>query len=104
LEGRTSGGPLTYGRITTDDAAGRIRAYVGEGTYTDDELNTFGARAVVEVPNLQKLMRHICRNGFEHHAVMNKSQTADVLAEAFENYLKWDVYYHERPGELTRAD
>jgi hypothetical protein len=49
-------------------------------------------------------MRHICRNGFEHHAVMNKSQTADVLAEAFENYLKWDVYYHERPGELTRAD
>ena len=31
LEGRTPAGPLTFGRITTDDHRGKIRAYVGKG-------------------------------------------------------------------------
>jgi len=93
LEGRTPAGPLTYGRLTTDDANGRIRAYVGQGELTDDELNTFGNRAVAKIPNLQELMRFVCANGFEHHVVMNQSHTAGVLEEAFGNYLGWDVYH-----------
>ncbi len=99
LEGRTPAGPVTYGRVSTDDVSGKIRAYVGEGRFTDDDLRTFGTRAVVEVPKLQSLLRYICRNGFEHHAAMNKSHTAAVLAEAFERYLDWDVHYHGRPLE-----
>jgi L-fucose isomerase-like protein len=51
------------------------------------------------VPKLQKLLRYICRQGFEHHAAMNGSHTAGVLAEALETYLGWDVHYHERPEE-----
>jgi len=94
LAGRTPSGPVTFGRISTDDRNGQIAAYVGEGRFTDDELKTFGNRAVVEVPDLQKLMRMICRRGFEHHAAMNASHTADVLVEAFEQYLGWDVYRH----------
>ncbi len=62
---------------------------------TNDELNTFGTRAVAQVPQLQKLLRYVCANGFEHHVVMNASHTADVLAEAFGKYLGWEVYYHE---------
>jgi L-fucose isomerase-like protein len=54
------GSPPTTGRGAS--------AYVGEGRFTDDPLQTFGTRAVVEVPDLQGLMRYICRNGFEHHA------------------------------------
>jgi L-fucose isomerase-like protein len=99
LDGRTPASPLTYGRITTDDTAGTVRAYVGEGVLTNDELKTFGNRAVAHVPKLQKLMRHVCREGFEHHVVMNASSTAGVLAEAFERYLGWEVYHHEAPGE-----
>ncbi len=99
LEGRTPEGLLTYGRITTDDPNGRIRTYVGEGRLTNDELKTFGNRAVAELPKLQKLMRHVCAEGFEHHVVMNLSHTAGILAEAFDNYLGWEVYYHERPEE-----
>jgi L-fucose isomerase-like protein len=99
LEGRTPAGLVTYGRLSTDDVSGKIRAYVGEGQFTDDDLRTFGTRAVVEVPKLQTLMRYICRNGFEHHAAMNKAHTAAVLAEAFETYLDWDVYYHGKPAE-----
>jgi L-fucose isomerase-like protein len=99
LDGRTPAAPLTYGRITTDDAAGAIRTYVGQGELTNDELKTFGNRAVARVPKLQKLMRHVCREGFEHHVVMNASSTAGVLAEAFERYLGWEVYHHEAPQE-----
>jgi len=99
LDGRTPAAPLTYGRITTDDAAGAIRTYVGQGELTNDELKTFGNRAVARVPKLQKLMRHVCREGFEHHVVMNASSTAGVLAEAFERYLGWEVYHHEGPQE-----
>jgi L-fucose isomerase-like protein len=94
LEGRTPSGPLTFGRITTDDLRGVIRAYVGEGELTNDELRTFGTRAVARVPQLQKLMRYICNEGFEHHVVMNASRTAGVLAEAWERYLGWEVYRH----------
>jgi L-fucose isomerase-like protein len=99
LEGRTPAGPLTYGRITTDDNRGVIRAYVGEGRLTNDELKTFGNRAVAHVPKLQKLLRHVCAKGFEHHVVMTLSHTAAVLEEAFGNYLGWEVHHHEKPEE-----
>lgn len=99
LDGRTPAAPLTYGRITTDDAAGVIRTYVGQGELTNDELKTFGNRAVARVPKLQKLMHHVCREGFEHHVVMNASHTAGILAEAFGRYLGWEVYHHEAPQE-----
>ena len=102
LAGRTPGGrPVTFARVSTDDRHGRIVSYVGEGRFTDDPLETFGTRAVVEVPELQSLMRYICRHGFEHHAAMNASASADVLVEAFEQYLGWDVYQHGAMPERT---
>ena len=94
LAGRTPSGPVTFGRVSTDDRNGRIAAYVGEGQFTDDPLNTFGTRAVVHVPELQRLMRFICRHGFEHHAAMNASRSARVLAEAMDTYLDWNVHVH----------
>ena len=95
VAGRTPSGPVTFARIATDDVAGQIRAYVGQGRFTDDSLDTFGSRAVIEVTDLQRLMRYICRNGFEHHAAMNGSLCANVLVESFETYLGWEVYLHE---------
>lgn len=95
LDGRTPAMPLTFGRISTDDCKGIIKAYVGEGELTNDELKTFGNRAVAQINNLQGLMKYVCRNGFEHHVVMNASKTAGILQEAFENYLGWETYNHE---------
>jgi len=97
LEGRTPAGPLTFGRITTADPEGSIRAYVGEGELTNDPLDTFGNRAVARVPKLQSLMQQVCRRGFEHHVVMTCSQSASILTEALENYFGWDVYRHHSP-------
>jgi L-fucose isomerase-like protein len=99
LEGRTPAGPVTFGRVSTDDTAGVVSAYVGEGDFTDDPLDTFGTRAVVRVPNLQRLMRRICCNGFEHHAAMNGSHCSVAVAEALSNYMGWDVYHHDAPEE-----
>ena len=92
LDGRTPAMPLTYGRISTDDCKGIIKAYIGEGELTNDPLNTFGNRAVAQINNLQGLMHYVCRNGFEHHVVMNASKTAGILKESFENYLGWETY------------
>ena len=79
LEGRTPAGRMTFGRVSTDDLTGKIRAYFGEGHFTDDPLDTFGTRAVVEVPRLRELMHFVCLNGFEHHAAMNASHCAAPL-------------------------
>jgi L-fucose isomerase-like protein len=95
MEGRTPAGPLTYARFTTDDTAGVVRGYVGQGETTSDELNTFGHRAVAHVPRLQELLHYICENGFEHHVAMNASLVGDVLAEACGKYLGWAMHVHK---------
>ena len=95
VSGRVPPGPLSYARVSSDDRHGRLQAYVGDGLFVDDPLDTFGSRAVVEVPHLQELLRHICKHGFEHHAAMNRSHSAAVLNEAFTTYFGWDVYYHK---------
>ena len=51
-----------------------MRGYVGEGRFTNDPLNTFGGAGVVEIPQMQGLLRYICENGFEHHVAANLSQ------------------------------
>jgi L-fucose isomerase-like protein len=94
LAGRTPAGPMSYGRVSTDDTSGRIRAYVGDANFTNDPLETFGTRAVVQIPQLQELMQFICLNGFEHHTAMTASHCAASVSEALGKYLGWDVYCH----------
>lgn len=95
LAGRIKPGPFTFARVSTDDINGRIRAYVGEGRFTDDPVTTFGGYGVVEIPNLQGLLQYICENGFEHHVAVNPSQVGRAVKEALSKYLGWDVYYHQ---------
>ena len=92
LHGRAPAGPVTFARVTTDDTHGEIRAFVGEGYMTDDPLDTYGTRAVVEVPGLQNLLQLMCRYGFEHHVAMNASRVAGAMAEALDVYMGWTVY------------
>ncbi len=93
--GRVKADPFTYLRISTDDLNGRIVAYVGEGKFTDDPIDTFGGYGVVEVPNFQGLLQYICENGYEHHVAVNLSLVADAIHEAFSRYLGWQTYYHQ---------
>jgi L-fucose isomerase-like protein len=86
--------PFTYLRLTTDDRAGKIKGYAGEGEVTRDKLETFGGCGVIRVPSLQGLLQYICENGFEHHVVMNLSRTADMVCEALAKYQGWPMYQH----------
>jgi len=51
--GRVKAGAMSFARFSTDDCAGVVRGYVGEGVFTNDSLNTFGGAGVVEIPHLQ---------------------------------------------------
>jgi L-fucose isomerase-like protein len=94
IVGRIAPGPFTYCRVSTDDFEGTIKAYLGEGTFTDDTLTTFGGYGVFEVPRMQQLLAFICENGFEHHVAATRANVAGMLEEAFGKYLEWDVYLH----------
>ena len=94
IVGRITPGPFTYARVSTDDLDGVIRAYVGEGQFTSDEMQTFGGYGVFEVPRLQALLRHICEHGFEHHVAATRARVSGAVAEAFGTYLNWSVYSH----------
>jgi L-fucose isomerase-like protein len=93
--GQVKAGAMSYARFSTDDKRGRIRGYVGEGTFTDDPLDTFGGAGVVKIPRLQSLLRYICDQGFEHHVAANFSTVAGAVHEAATRYLGWDVYWHK---------
>jgi L-fucose isomerase-like protein len=92
--GRVKASPMSFARFSTDDVRGCITGYVGEGEFTDDPLTTFGGAGVVRIPNLQKLLRFICENGFEHHVAANMATVAPAVHEAATRYLGWQVVQH----------
>jgi L-fucose isomerase-like protein len=92
--GKMKSGPLTFCRVSTDDLNGKMRAYVGEGEITRDQLNSFGGYGVVKIPGLQRLLHYICRNGYEHHVAVNISSYGAAVAEALSVYKGWEVHHH----------
>jgi L-fucose isomerase-like protein len=95
LDGTVKAGPMSFARFSTDDFTGKICGYVGEGAFTNDPLNTFGGAGVVEIPNMQELLRYICENGFEHHVAASFSTTAAPVYEAATKYLNWPMHWHK---------
>ncbi len=94
IKGHVAAGPMTFFRMDTDDWNGTIRAYLGEGEFTDDPFDMDGGIAVCKIPELRKLLGYMCQHGFEHHVAMVRSHCANVLDEAISKYLDWDLYHH----------
>jgi len=92
--GRVKAGPMSFARFSTNDRAGAIEGYVGEGEFTNDPLDTFGGAGVVHIPRLQELLRYICERGFEHHVAANLTRVAPTVHEATTRYLGWSVHQH----------
>jgi L-fucose isomerase-like protein len=99
VKGKVRAGEMTYFRLSTDDRAGTIKCYLGEGEFTDDPFPMDGGIAVSKVENLRGLMRFISQNGFEHHVAMVRGHHADVINEAVNRYLKWPHYHHNATPE-----
>ena len=94
IVGSVAAGSFTYCRVGTDDNNGQIRAYVGQGDFTGEKLNTFGGYGVISVLRFQELLQFICREGFEHHVAATKALVADAVDEALTVYKGWNVYHH----------
>ena len=90
--GRVKAGAMSFARFSTDDTAGIMRGYTGEGRFTGDPLNTFGGAGALHIPRPQQLLHYICENGFEHHVAANFSTVAGAVHEAATRYLGWQMY------------
>jgi L-fucose isomerase-like protein len=95
VKGKADPGPMTYLRISTDDRYGLIKGFLGEGEFTADPFNMSGGIAVCQIPNLQKLLKFMCKNGFEHHGAMVRSHCARIIEEALTTYMNWNIHLHE---------
>ncbi|EYD78231.1 Unknown pentose isomerase [Rubellimicrobium mesophilum DSM 19309] len=99
VKGKVKAGPMTYFRVSSDDRAGTLKAYLGQGEFTDDPYGMDGGIAVCRVPRLRNLMRFVTQNGFEHHVAMVRGHHAEVVNEALTRYLGWPLYDHDTAPE-----
>jgi len=99
VKGKVKAGPMTFFRVSSDDGRGRLKAYVGEGEFTDDPFPMDGGIAVTKVRRLRALLSFIVRNGFEHHVGMVRGRHASIVEEAVRHYLGWPIYRHEAPED-----
>jgi len=95
VKGKVRAGPMTFFRASTDDRQGVVKAYVGEGDFTDDPFAMDGGIAVARVARLRPLLGFIARNGFEHHVAMVRGHYAEAVNEAVTRYLGWPIHRHE---------
>jgi len=93
IQGRIKSEPCTLLRIETDDLYGEIKALLVEGNYTEDPLETFGGYGVIEIPNLQNVLKQLCKEGFAHHVAASLNKVGDIISEALSNYLGWNLIY-----------
>ncbi len=101
VKGKVKPGDLTFFRLSTDDRNGTLKAYVGEGEFTDDPFGMDGGIAVTKIGRLRELMRFVTQNGFEHHVAMVRGHHADIVNEAVTRYLGWPIYHHNGTPEPT---
>jgi L-fucose isomerase-like protein len=93
IQGRIKSEPCTLLRIETDDLYGEIKALLVKGNYTEDPLDTFGGFGVIEVPNLQNVLKTLCKEGFAHHIAASLNRVSDVIYEALSNYLGYNIIF-----------
>ncbi|MCD7895361.1 MAG: hypothetical protein LUG50_01650 [Planctomycetaceae bacterium] len=100
VKGTVQPGDMTYFRLSTEDAGGYIKAYVGEGEFIAKPFEMDGGIAVCHVEKMRKLFRFMCANGFEHHVAISRTRTARIVHEAVTKYFGWHTYWHNMPEEL----
>jgi len=94
IQGRIKTQPCTLLRVETDDLFGEIKAFLTEGNYTDDPLDTYGGYGVIKIPNLQQALKTVCNEGFAHHIAATLNEVGEIVYEALAKYLGWNVIYH----------
>ena len=94
VKGKVKAGSMSCFRMHTDDELGAVRAYVGEGEFTDDPFPMDGGIAVCRIEGLRRMLAHVTAESYEHHVTMVRGHCAAAVHEATGKYLGWDVYWH----------
>ena len=89
-EGRLRSGDATFASLATVD--GRVRFYAAEGGITNDDVppEFLGCAGVAHLPELQKLLAAMGREGYGQHVGMAAGCWRRALSEALGNYLGYD--------------
>ena len=95
-EGRIGKFPMTYSNCFTEN--GKITIYFSEGEFTDDNIEKefFGCGGVAKIDHLQDKLITLARKGFKHHTTVANGHVKEILEEAFNTYLKYDVISIEK--------
>jgi len=48
---------------------------------------------VIEIPNLQDVLKTLCKEGFAHHVAASLNKVGEIVFEALSNYLGWNIIY-----------
>jgi L-fucose isomerase-like protein len=94
--GRIAPQDFTFGSLLAD--AGKLKLYLGEGSFTPDPIPTefFGCAGVAEIPQLQKVLMHIGRMGYRHHVSLTPGKVMEPMREALERYLGFEVAFPQK--------
>ncbi len=94
--------PVTLSRVT-QDPDGSWKILIATGKIEENAAATFGSYGWCRVANLQRLYRDVLLAHFPHHVAMTQGNVANVLWEAFGNYLGMKTYHatQESPGMWT---
>ncbi|MDO4277009.1 MAG: hypothetical protein Q4D16_25390 [Eubacteriales bacterium] len=85
--GRIRPGTITVCGMRTED--GQVRYFTERAEVMDIHIEEdfFGTYGVVEIPGLQKKLRHMSEEGFRHHAIITQGDQTRRIREALFNYL-----------------
>lgn len=90
-EGRIKAMDVTISNGFTED--GKLKVYASEAKFTDDKIEKefFGCGGVAEIPDLQNKLIKLARGGFKHHTTIGVGHMKDILVEALDTYLGYDI-------------
>jgi L-fucose isomerase-like protein len=90
-EGRIAPGDMTFASAKTHH--GSLVFYIDEGEFTRDviEQDFFGCGGVAYIPELERKLNTIGRDGYRHHVSVGRGHVLRALREAFGTYLKYDI-------------
>ena len=90
-EGRMKPGVFTCAGGYTRQ--GKLTFYLDKGRFADEQLpaDFFGCGGIAEFDGLQNKMLNLLRRGFPHHVCLSYGDHREVIREAVETYLKYDL-------------
>ena len=85
--GRIKPGTVTVCGMRTEN--GQVRYFVEKAEVMDIKVDEgfFGTYGVIQIPGLQKKLRHMAEQGFRHHAIITAGDQTRRVREAFSKYL-----------------